>query len=483
MAGKEEYPDQPDVTTHSYPYWLKFGIFYILGMGPNWVMPTALAQEIPYFENHLPEGLSIAAYMNAATSAALLVVFIYYGYVECVRPIPHNVAVPAVLAVSTFSGFLSLAVYDVSAGNVSICLYLCCFLAGCVGQLSQVIVNPFMTAYENDFISAARSGGSGTILLTALVSTAQDPGGDNPRFSPRIFFLIFGLILILPLIAYRFIIKSGLGLKPKIKAISSKSPQLALVTIDEECSNGGSAINPLQVDSPDDIGSRDVKNSNTAAATGTNRNTTEGNSIVYKPELKDRTSLDFIGRICSLFVSKNFLSGRLQGEKLKWYEVLMPYMFCVAWIDFNTWGLMTAFIPFAMDYASGDENSSENLAIAYQVSAVTLLLGDLSTTLFKLPISYSICIFTICSFTVNSAAFSTNEDNFDKPGVVGLVIFMFVFARFLEAHLLTTTYRIIATTFPPDLREECSRHVGLVDQIFTTVGTILSTSIVAASRR
>ena len=470
MPERKDYPDQPDASTHKYPYWLKFLVFYILGMGPNWVMPTALAQEIPYFENNQPEGLSIAAYMNAATSAALLMVFVYYGYVEYIRPIPHTIAVPALLVVSTFSGFLSFAVYDVSSGDVSICLYLCCFLAGCVGQLSQVIVNPFMTAYENNFISAARSGGSGTILLTALVSSAQDPGGDTPRFSPRIFFLIFGLILILPLIAYRVIIMTGLGLKPKVKAISSKSPQLAIVTIDEEQSNGGSAVNPLQ----NDIDAGSTINDNSIA---------ESNSIVYKPELKDITSLDFVGRECSLFISRNLLRGRLEGEKLKWYEVLMPYMFCVAWIDFNTWGLMTAFVPFAVNYASGDGNGSENLAIAYQVSAVTLLLGDLSTTIFKLPISYSIVLFTICSFTVNSAAFSTNQDNFDKPGVVGLVIFMFVFARFLEAHLLTTTYRIIATTFPPDLREECSRHVGLVDQIFTTIGTVLSTSIVATSRR
>jgi hypothetical protein len=76
-----------------------------------------------------------------------------------------------------------------------------------------------MNSYENDFISAARSGGSGTILLVALISIAQDPGSDDIRFSPRIFFVIVGLILILPIIAYRFIIKHNLGLKQKIEAL------------------------------------------------------------------------------------------------------------------------------------------------------------------------------------------------------------------------------------------------------------------------
>ena len=474
---KEEnrYPDQPDVSTHMYPYWFKFAMFYILGVGPNWVMPTALAQEIPYFENNLPEGISIAAYMNAATSSSLVVVLLYYGYVEYIRPIPNTVSVPVLLCTSLLSAWLSLAIYDIVAGKVSICLYLCCFIAGCVGALSQVIMNPFMTNYENDFISAARSGGSGTILLIAFIAMGQDPGSDNPTFPPRIFFLIFGILLIMPLIAYRFIILKGLGLKPKVKTISSKSPQLALVTIDEEQTNG-SAINPLQKESGGD-GAADSKN-NTAKSSNASEN-----GIVYTPDITDKTALDFIGRTCAQFITRNFLEGRVSDEKIRWYEVLIPYMLCVAWINFNTWGLMTAFIPFAIDYATRDGNGSESLALAYQLSALALFLGDLSTTQFKLPISFAICVFTICSSTVNSAAFSTNEENFDKPGIVGLIVFFVVLGRFLEAHMLTSTYRIIATNFPPYLREECSRQIGLVDQISTTIGTCLSTAIVAAARR
>ena len=87
-----------------------------------------------------------------------------------------------------------------------------------------------MNSYENDFISAARSGGSGTILLIALLSIAQDPGSDDIRFSPRIFFVIVGLILILPIIAYRFIIKHNLGLKQKIDKIDAL-PQAEMTSL------------------------------------------------------------------------------------------------------------------------------------------------------------------------------------------------------------------------------------------------------------
>ena len=62
-------------------------------------------------------------------------------------------------------------------------------------------------------ISASRSGGTGTILVIALVGIAQNPGSENIRFSPRVFFTIFALILLLPLPAYKIIIDNGLGLK------------------------------------------------------------------------------------------------------------------------------------------------------------------------------------------------------------------------------------------------------------------------------
>ena len=40
-----------------------FIIFMIMGSAPNWVFATALAQEIPFFEQS--DGLCIATYMNA----------------------------------------------------------------------------------------------------------------------------------------------------------------------------------------------------------------------------------------------------------------------------------------------------------------------------------------------------------------------------------------------------------------------------------
>lgn len=55
-----------------------FTIFMVMGAAPNWVFATALAQEIPFFEQTLPLGLCIATYMNAATNVGLIFVIVHY---------------------------------------------------------------------------------------------------------------------------------------------------------------------------------------------------------------------------------------------------------------------------------------------------------------------------------------------------------------------------------------------------------------------
>ena len=128
-----------------YSYTFKFSMFYILGIGPNWVFASALLQQVPYLENHVPEGLDIAAYMNVANSSSLLSVIAYGMYTKYKGPIPHSISVPFILNLSCFVAFLAVGIYDVNAGGVSICLYLCNYFAGSVGSLSSVSMNPFMT--------------------------------------------------------------------------------------------------------------------------------------------------------------------------------------------------------------------------------------------------------------------------------------------------------------------------------------------------
>ena len=140
---------------------------------------------------------------------------------------------------------------------------------------------------------------------------------------------------------------------------------------------------------------------------------------------------------------------------------------------------MTALIPYAMDTASPDDGSS-NLAIANQISAFSLFLGDLSTTRFTFPYAYGIILFGVFTFTIYSASFSSSGSSFETKAAAPILIILFAITRFIEAHLLTATYRTISIVLPPKFREQASRAIGYCDQISTVIGAMLSLAAVSS---
>ena len=128
-----------------------------VGSGANWVYPSALAQEIPFFELHQPEALCIATYMNAATNFGFLSMLTYsilceYGYF-----ISYSYSVPFLLVISSFGCFFTALLYPVTVYNISLFLYIGCAIGGTAGALSSVIFNPYMSSYNSSMISAARA--------------------------------------------------------------------------------------------------------------------------------------------------------------------------------------------------------------------------------------------------------------------------------------------------------------------------------------
>jgi hypothetical protein len=269
------------------------------------------------------------------------------------------------------------------------------------------------------------------------------------------------------MIAYKYIISNNIGRKP----VQPSKTEEALV--ETELSSN---VNPLRTDSnfktiyKNDEKDYDVPKSNSSSEYYAAINSSD-----------DKTPLDFIGRYISSEIVNTFLKGRLPPEKLPWAQYLIPYILTVSIVNFNTWGLMTAILPFSMDRSSSSGNGSFNLAIANQVSAFLLFFGDLSTAKFSIPISYGLTVFLVFSITVYMAAISSNEDTFNNDAAGPILITIFCISRFIEANLITSIYRIIAIKFPPDLREEASRSLGFTDQISTTTGAIISTLVVSLS--
>lgn len=329
-----------------------------------------------------------------------------------------------------------------------------------------------MTQYESIYISAARSGGSGTIFLCALLSIAQNPGSSNIRFSPRYYLLIFACILVFPLLAYYRVIKYGIGLKTKA---SQNKPS----------DNPNSASTELIAMNPLNSGKNEFKHEAKRASNPSDQEvslfSSNENGKVSRNIDKNVNSepnpagksgdISFIDSYFNSFIV--YLAGFFPDYTSPWIIQALPYLMIVAWVNFNTWGWMTALLPFAMEYSAHNGSSSGNLAIAYQIGAFCLLMGDLSTAVFSLPIKKSLFIFTGFTFTVYTAALKASS--FDTAAAAPILIVLFGIARFIEAHLITLTYRTIATQFAPEYREEASRVVGMCDQISTTIGAILST--------
>ncbi|KAJ1382581.1 hypothetical protein B484DRAFT_411419, partial [Ochromonadaceae sp. CCMP2298] len=156
-----------------------------------------------------------------------------------------------------------------------------------------------------------------------------------------------------------------------------------------------------------------------------------------------------------------------------WLRKALPYMLVVGWINFNTWGILSAIIPFAVSHAFRSDSAGD-LGIALQVGAVLLVLGDLSTTLCKINILKGCLLFSLCCLLLYIAALARVHSSAAGP----LVVILFSLARFLEAHLVTTCLRAIATHFPPAQRETASRTLGVANQLCTTAGALFATLIV-----
>eukprot|EP01031_Cornospumella_fuschlensis_P027691 gene27691-33443_t len=432
---------------------INYALFMIMGAGANWVFSTALAQEIPYFENHNPEGLCIATYMNATTNFGLFAMAVYVYVHNYVKPIPYNYSVPCLLVLSSLGCFFSAIVYPVSAGGVSFMLYLCCALGGSVGALSSVIMNPFMTSFDNSYISAGRSGGSAFILLTAVVSSAQSPGASHPRFTVAAYFCIFGVILLLPIMAYKYITVKQIGLRTAAPASRGGGEE------------GGIVLSPL----PHTHAHQPVKSGS------------EGSEKSAGEEMAEAPAERHVAALQPLFAPLRYLQHSLVTEDMHkdmpWLRETLPYMLTVGWVNFNTWGIMSAVIPFAMDAASTRGNGSLSLSIAYQVAAVLLVAGDMSTTVCKLPLLPCLLAFTLLCFVVYAAAMGA--EGFAYPASAPLLIVAFSVERFLEAHMVTTSYRAVATQIAPQFRQAASRAVGMCDQGSTTTGALLSTLVVS----
>eukprot|EP00595_Chromulina_sp_UTEXLB2642_P002093 CAMPEP_0196766022 /NCGR_PEP_ID=MMETSP1095-20130614/17233_1 /TAXON_ID=96789 ORGANISM="Chromulina nebulosa, Strain UTEXLB2642" /NCGR_SAMPLE_ID=MMETSP1095 /ASSEMBLY_ACC=CAM_ASM_000446 /LENGTH=245 /DNA_ID=CAMNT_0042125869 /DNA_START=429 /DNA_END=1163 /DNA_ORIENTATION=+ len=245
-------------------------------------------------------------------------------------------------------------------------------------------MSPFLMSYENNFISAARSGGSAMILLTALIALAQSPGDSTPRFSVSVYMIVFAVLLSFPIFAYFIIVKYNIGLRPSENtpvADIELSMSLSYTANEGKKNDKSKAIddllvvlnNPLNDNFNNEYKNDDKEESKLANSDSLDFDNVNSLNILY-PDSKN-----FFDKLIDAFV-ETVIPDSIK-KKYPWLPRTMPYMFSVAWVDFNNWGVLTAALPFAVADASTGAGAG-NLAIAFEIGALCLVLGDASTTLW-----------------------------------------------------------------------------------------------------
>ena len=349
-----------------------------------------------------------------------------------------------------------------------------------------------MTKYENNYISAARFGGSGGILLAATIASIQQPGSSRINFNTSIYLIVFGVLFILPILAYYHITGNGIGEKDSNKGVGVgvgleceiEKGDVALTQMASDgCNNNsgieGVSLNPLI----------EGTNSSTSSSTSTSIITSPAGELTIDTSTHTARHYTSTTAISTWFhdtVVRDWICGRFLHwfdptlvERSPWVPKVVPYMLTIGWINFNTWGMLSALMPFAVEYSTvASGSSSENLAIAYEISAVCLLMGDYTTTLFKLPFDKAMGVFTVFSFVIYLAATGIMGFLFKTAVSAPFIIIIYCGGRYLEAHMVTSTYRVVATEFSIEDRESASQAVGACDQMSTVFGAVLSTVVV-----
>lgn len=416
-----------------------------------------------------------------SANSGLLLAFLYYLYNRYVQVIANEVAIPLLILIIAISTITCAFMYDITFDGCSFVLYIFMFISGCVGNLMYQILYPFLVKYQAEYMIAARAGNDFANAVMAFIALAQSPGSSAILFSPTWFLLgVGGYLLVFPITAYLVIIRYEIGLKAEFKLslpFSLDSDKFNLLIEDDDVDAVDIELYEVDMITVLETEKKDSAHGEveeeTDCADGEEIRGKQYGSLLPSNEVP-QVSMKHV-------VSKGLVCIDLEESDLKLERTVsfLPQQFflllTVVWVDFNNWGFMSNLLPFAMTrVSSSEQEGSMLLAYALQLSSLCLVLGDLSTYLFKLPIPLCLFIFTCIAFAIYSAALGL--EIFQGYGI--LIVLLFGSGRFIEAHLTTSVFNHISSSFPEDMKEDAIRFVGLADMIAVTLGVTISSFIV-----
>jgi len=395
-------------------------IFVIFACGPGWVFYNCLFFQLPYFQQHQPEGICLGTFMNLWGSFASVLTFCFYLLDGYIFNFNIDILTIFMLFITPISVIVCAFTYSIDIEGISWPLYIFSVLAAMIGNMSSQTVYPFLTRYKEQYNIVARSSsGIFTVFICFLV-LFQNPGSKDIRFSPFIFFLAIGVFfLILPPSCFLYIYITGIGLKDEKEDIEQTE----------------SLLLESELESHEALGS-------------------------YKTSVKSR------GRAQAEIEMGSFFQSHVATKDNLWFYVTF---ICVQ--DFFTWGLFSSLAPFAFEKNSSDlEQASIYLSYASILSSMMIVAGSLSTYVFYIPIVLSLGVFICCVVLLCLSATSISIF-YDRCWAL---VVLYAVGKYLTEHNNILVFNSISSSKDKEFREEGVKAVGVATMIACLLGNIVA---------
>ena len=188
----------------------------VLSGGGNFFLYNALFLQVPYFQQHQPEGLCLATWMIVSANIAVPLVYCFYLLDRYVYTLSLDVTLLVMMAISTTAAIALSFTYSMSLNNTSWPILIAAFLSGIVGYMCFQVTYPVLSRFVEKYAIAARSDVL-TVFLSVIVFF-QNPGSPSIGFTPRTFLFVLGIfLLIFPPLAYVYVSIYKVGLKDSVE--------------------------------------------------------------------------------------------------------------------------------------------------------------------------------------------------------------------------------------------------------------------------
>jgi len=231
-------------------------LFVVFASGPSWLAQSALFLEVPYFQQHSPEGLCLATWLSISLNLVAVLVFVYYLIDKYLVAIAIDANLLTMLFLAPIATVTVAFTYEYSFGGISWPLLICSFLTGVLGWMQYQGAYPVLTRYDEKYTIAARSAVDILGVFLGAIVFYQNPGSDVIKFSPFDFLLGVGLYLaFFPPVAYFYIYNTGIGLKGEErrhredrKNIEDDDPRTALLELESSESKQNTSKSEVDFD-------------------------------------------------------------------------------------------------------------------------------------------------------------------------------------------------------------------------------------------